>query len=443
MGYTIGDRITLQSDVKTHASSVKAGTVCTIVVKPENKENEVIIVKTSNEEQEQVVFGAATSLLRKATDSEIENSQYKDLVAKNFWIGEVFKVSNNTSFDGIQSGSIGTITNVKLKSNESNDTLCFEFGGVDGYEFSRQFVEMNFDKYDKEVEDMLGDEVVIKGSKRNYHLPGARMILNEDIESTKKGSIVILLRNKNINTFEIENLMHEKFTVNRDQLTPITDGETFMQYQEDEDYVIPLYYRTGSVLIANQNISKHALLNKNIKPDDFIEILNVSGININVFEDVYLIGVNNQFDQPLNVTYSDLKTFFIPHSSPHTEAQEESGEEKLDAVKEEKVHDIVEQLLDDNKELDLSVFNTLPKIPDEPIKEEFSAEFEKLEEFNAIPIIIHELSILDFRFKINHELNSFIIDDSNTSYHFEQINDLIVALQELKKLNKDNIEKQF
>lgn len=460
MGYKLGDRVALQSDLKNHFGTLPSGTICTIVSEPTGEENEILILRYGFNEQTKrpLIIGAGSSLLRKVTAEELSSANYKDLVARNFWVGEQYQVGRGTSFDDVEPGVIGVIKSIQLATNEFKDKLTFEFKGKN-YTFDRSFVETYFDRFDPEVEKMMGEEIVIKGAERNYHLPGARMFINETIVSgddkLEEGEIVIISHfDEPTSSYVVENMQGEKFYINKSLLTPILDAES-LYTQFTTDQLVQDFYQVGRELIANEKISKHALLSNVIQPGDIVEILNFDNININALEDTFKVALNQNFDKPITLSYIDLKNFFDPipiKNSNLTEATndnlnqyEDTNEEfNFDVFKndnkeqdekilaENKTKTLEEndiEILDENK---IKILESAAKL----LENDKDCDCEEKEEELGLPITIHELSILDYRFKLNPQ--GFSIDGHDKVYSYNEIDNLIRALKELKKIGKNN-----
>ena len=401
MTYFIGDRVVVQQDIESYGKKISSGTICTIMTEPKNESDDEIIILGLWEDckdNKPVVFGVTKYVVRKILKEELEEENYENLTSNKFWIGSQFKACLK-NIDGVDPGEVGTIVSVDLSPNELNDILTLEFSNKT-FKFERQFVEMNFDYYDEEFEDMLGDEIEIKGVEKNYHFPGARMLC-----ATLKEFVIVLEVLEN-DKFKVETLQHDVLEMMKSELLPITNVEGFVQMKEEDK--VQQNYTTGNVLIANEDISKHILLNNRIKPNDKIEILNVDCSTVNVYEDIYMIAINEEFDKPIKITYSDLKKFFeILIKVPRKE--------------ESKTEDQMDMSIFENKDDDCGCSGFKKK--------------DKVEEQIEIPIVIHDLSILDYRFKIGNGKFSF---NSLEEYDFSEIKNLITALQELEKLGKHN-----
>lgn len=403
MSYKIYDRVILQSNFNLPTEEIiKAGTVCTIVTEPTNKEDDILILRFGYDDQNKPkAFGVASSLVRKARKDELLEASYKDIVSRNFWIGEKFAVGNDTSFDNIVSGDIGIIEKMFFYINEQDDMITFLFGDEE-YDFQRSFVETYFNKYDEEVEQMMGEEIVMKDMPRNYYLPGARMIY--------KNQIVILNKKKKDDVFKVTLMNHQKIKVHKDELQPILDIESFLPYEESE--IIPENYRVGRLLSATSDIEKHVLLKDKIKSNDMIEILYVNGKNINAFEDQYKIALNSEFDKPFDISYNDLNKFFIPFT----------WEEALTPDHEDDEFDFEQFTRESSKAL------RLEQEPSSKIIEE------------QVDLKIHDVTILGFRFKIDEGgYESFSIDEQHKHYNFNQIDSMIQALKTLQDISKNKL----
>jgi len=399
--YKTNDRVVLQSQFKAHFGIIPAGTICTIVSTPKGDENEILIMRSGFDANtgRPVLIGAAESLLRKVNEEDLRDADYKNLVAMNFWVGAKFKTGYATSFEDVGPGEIGTIEKIKLAPNESKDFIIFSFNGKQ-HGFERSFVENYMDKYDEEVEEMFGEEMNLKDMPRNYYLPGARMIHNNE-------EIVILqYSSADENLYVIETMFHEELEVEKDTLTPILSAENFLSYQEED--VVQLYYRTGSQFIATEDISNHAILKSKIKQNDVIEILHNNGVNINAFEDSFKVVVNEEFTHPINVSYLDLKMFFKPHiqASNDNEEVEEEINFDFDAFKKDQ----------EQAKIDL---------------------FKKIEESQDIittVVKVMDVEIYGFRFKVDEkQKDRFTIDGQDKKYLFDEIDYLIAALEKLKE----------
>lgn len=409
MTYKIFDRVILQSDLKNNhhddnSEITPAGTILTIVTEPKGTENEILILRKGTENERPIIIGAAVSLLRKVTQDELDNDvlhDYRDLTSHKFWIGQKYKVGYGTSFEGIKSGAVGKIVSAKLAENEMNDMLYLRFGNSKEYSFERNFVEKCFDFYDEEVEKMMGEEINFSDQPRNYHIPGARMIYqNKEFVIINK-----VIESEDEKNYEVETLNHENLIVKKKDLTPIINAEQLFQYKEEE--LVQKNYRTNSVLRAKESISKHALLNKSIKLNDIIEILHVDCFNIDVNDDIYQIVINAKFDKPITVSYRDLKNHFEHLIVTAGDAKE------LDEF-------------DINAEFDVFINN------DQTDEIQGHVENSLETESTNLQIEFHELSILGYRFKI--ENNEFILNGH--SYTFNEIDNLVKALNEIKKFGK-------
>ncbi|AEO93824.1 gp579 [Bacillus phage G] len=387
--YVVYDRVVLQTSIKTSFTTIPANTVCTI--KNEPKLGSSLILKYGIEEESgnirDLIFGAPETVVRKVKPEELQQCSYKDLVSKNYWIGNYFMVGPEADIKGLSYKMIGKIVNIDLARNEQDDLLTFEFEGNE-YGFERKFVELFFEKYDEEFESMLGEEFISKNQPKNFFLPGARMFYGNEI--------VIINRILENDKVLIETMEHEEKELSKDDLTPILSVEGGF-YDLKHEEVVPQNYTVGNALVAKEEISRHSLLNKLINPQDQVQVLELDGVNINAFEDVYTVMINNDEDVVTKVSYLDLKRFFDPIMKV------ENKEEVFDT----------------------SVFeNNVPLNQDQEDNKE-----------DEITITIHELSILGYNFKIDKvDDDKFYIDDQEKPFYFSKLDSLIRALQTLDKI---------
>ncbi|MNJ90618.1 hypothetical protein D3C87_82520 [compost metagenome] len=405
MKISVGDRLTLQTEINTnggpYSEKIKAGTICTLY--SDNEEVGVVRFGTDKNSSRPKLASIEKSILKPSNPKELKKADYTKLISESFFPGNKFKVVSGGILKekdrAIKIGEILTITGVMIMSNESEDLINFVNEEGTKLQFSKKHVDINFSKYDPEVEAKIGEEVIVSDMKeapRNYYLPGARMIVGP----REAEQVVILIREINDNLYDVVNIEGNVRTYTKEKLMPITSREILLQYPTNQ--VVPVKYSSGKSLIALDSISNNFMLKDHFNPKDIVKVLNLDAVNCNANEDIYevLILSGNKKDKQIRLSFLELEKHFDVYSSENKEEGEKSISEEF---KEE-----------------LKVLNA----PSE------SSELPEIEVMNdSVHFKINDVTIYGYRFKI--EDSTFSIDGKE--FGKDDVDTLIKALSVLKE----------
>lgn len=394
MSLIIGNRYVLQSEVKTYNETVPANTICTLF---SEQADDLVIVRYGIDEdtKKAKIIGVPSAMLRNATTQDLNGAIFKQLLPVQFRPGQKFRVGSIRS-NGVEKGDILTVHSVNLALNENQDLIVFEknlhFG--DYHRFERSFVDTYFYVYDEEVEAKLGDEIIVQDMKtapRNYYLEGARMVIGP-YENQK---VVFITRQLEDNVFEVEDINGIKNALEKDKLMPISNMEVLLNLGADQ--TVPIAFRAGRKFNANEKVSKNFLLNKKLQYGDYVEIVEVDKINININEDLFCV---KKFNDPemFYLSFAELRNFFEPF-------------------------DPEDRFIDQTEKVSVTYID-----PDFERKLREAQSAEQCKDCSQSAVTIHELSINGFRFKIDG--NNFSLDGKQ--YRKDDLNLLIQALTKLK-----------
>jgi hypothetical protein len=405
MAFKVGDRVVLQSQFTTPDKKiVEAGTLCTIL---SFLSDEMVIVRYGydTENDNELVLGVPTSLLKHASVDELEEAEaeVEKLVSKAFHIGQQWMTGPNIKFKEIEPNTKGTIVGVILGVNESEDLVDVDFGNDEIHELKRDFVQKNFFKYIPELEENLGDEVIMKGATKNFHIIGARMIA----EDTNEIVILIAKAQDDEELFLVEDLNGNQMAYKKEYLTPLTNPESL--YQLPHEKVIQNVCLPDKSFIANENIDKHVLLKDEFKPNDVVKIINIESVNHNAFEDTF--RVQRTGGDKVVVSYAELRHYFKPYKGliKNTKnvgkVEEVISEAELEEIFQKNEVKTIELAGEETPIVEENVIDTKPKVQ------------------------IHDISINGIRFKINDGK----VDIPLNAFYVDEIDNLIEALGILKQ----------
>ena len=412
-----GDRAVFQSniDFSLSGTKIKAGDFCTIISIDERyNEDNLIVVKYQYDEEykRDKSIGVLESSIRKLEIEEaanIDKEKYKHLINKNFHIGTKHRVGDHMDLEkGIKSGQIGEIIGIELSNNEMQDLLTLEFSdenlSKETLKLKRKFVEMYFYRHDEEVEEMIGEEIDLKESKKNYYIPGARMFRDEE-----NALNLVVVKRDHGEEIEVEDKYHVVDIVPKKELIVIDDMEKVYEVFIPITDMVQDNFKVGNKFKANIKIDKHMFLKDDIQSGDIIYIKRIDSVKLNAFEDVFVVNRVNRLSKDIKLSYRDLALFFDHYV--------------------------------DKKEFDeaMNDFETEEPVKEEPVKEEPVKEEpveEKKEVKDKIPVKIHELTIINYRYKLNND--RFTIDGNDQLYSYSEIDDIVKSLQILKKFLKND-----
>lgn len=401
-----GDRVILRSQLTTPAGdTIEAGTVCTIV---SFLSNEMAIVRYGFDKktESELVFGVAISLLSSASIDELESAdlQYENLVSKSFHVGQKYLTGPTIKFKEIEPNTKGTIVGVIIGSNESEDIVQMDFETGEVHELNRDFVQKNFFKCIDELEENLGDEIIMTGTEKNFHIVGAKVIAEDTNEV-----VIIASKSKDDDEFLVENLDGKQIVYKKEYLHPILNPEFL--YSIPKEGSIQKVCQPGKSLKANDNIDKNILLKDEFKPGDVVKIINIESVNINAFEDTFT--VKRTGGKEILISYADLRYFFTPIKGLVKNATNTG-----------KVEEVIS-----SEEVD-KIFKNKTITPDRNTEsmEEINTFLDEIEnKTNDTPkVVVHDISIDGYRFKINNGLIEI-------TFKPDEIDKLVNALITLKQ----------
>jgi hypothetical protein len=386
LNYQTGDRLVLQSEIKTYDGIVSSNAVCTLF---SHQSDDLVIVRygTDSETKKPKIIGVPIAMLAAAKQTDLHAADYKQLLPEQFISGQKFKVGNIRA-NGVEKGDLLTVEGVELKLQEKQDVITFSnIHGKADFKFERNFVDMYFDIYDEEIEQKFGEEVIINDMKtapRNYYLPGARMVIGP----YEKQKIVILTSDLGKDVYEVEDNDGVKYPVEKDKLMPISQRETLYTFPATD--VIQKAYWSGKKFKALDSVDKNFLLSKRLNPGDKVEIIANDSINCNAMEDIF--EVKTAHGATFYLSFAELRTWFTP----------------IDNVKEE----------DEQEQFQKTYINV-----------NFEQKLREATKNNEESVEIHELSISGFRFGLDKE--TFTLDGNE--YRKDNLDTLIIALNKLKE----------
>lgn len=326
-----GQRIKVLSE----EHNLRVGTIGTLL----SHNDKMCIIRYKFENERENLAAIHEGSIVEATNYEVNSVFYKHLVTKKYHVGKRLILERN--MDKFNKGEVFYIYDVTLNVNENDDIFVLKnekYGEI--IKLNKVNLDSSFEEYNEEFEESLGKEIDIKSKEKNYHLVNARM-------QTTDGKIVI------IKTIEIEkddknyvcidskgNIFHYK----KDDLIPF-ESHSDVARNNLED-VIPSKFKEKEKLIANEEISKHALLNINFNPGDIIEMGTPNTISVNYMDDTYNVSKNR-----VNFILSafELENFFEPYYGMVKQindgkiisvSSDKEIKEEITKIKEEKKFDI-------------------------------------------------------------------------------------------------------